>query len=111
MSITLQVGAGRYPVTPQLVDSATKVPIPNSTYSFVSATSDNTAVCVVDASGAPKGLAAGVANLTYIFSWNYTDQKTGLAVTNQQETTVVAATVAVTPQGVLQIISFGNPIP
>lgn len=97
------------PINEALVDANTLKPIPGATKVNKSRSTDNSATAAVDADGNLIARAPGTGNLTTVNTWTYTDQNTNQQVTTD-ETTVMPYEIAVTAEGVLQVVSLGDAV-
>lgn len=102
----------RYVITPGLIDVVNVAPVPGATFVPKSNTVDNAAVAVIDADGQVAYAGIGKANLSSTNTWSYTDENTGLPVT-QDITTTVPITGLAQAEVVQQTLDLTgeNPIP
>jgi hypothetical protein len=103
--LNLQAGQ-QAPIIAQLVDAKTLQPIPGASKVVKSVTTDSD-TATVDANGNLVAVKAGTGNLTVVNTWAYTDQNSNEIVT-ADETTVIGYVIAVTPEGILQVVSLGT---
>jgi len=108
-SLNLQSGQ-QAPILSQLVDAKTLQPIPGATKTAKNISTDAPDIAQIDADGNLVALKPGTGNLTVVNTWSYTDQNTGEGVI-ADETTVISYVVSVSPEGVLQIVTLGTPVP
>lgn len=106
--LNLQSGQ-QAPIIAQLVDAKTLQAIPGATKTTKNISTDSPEIAVIDADGNLVALKAGTGNLTVVNTWSYTDQNTGEGVI-ADETTVVGYVIAVSPEGVLQVVSLGTAV-
>lgn len=109
-NIPLQLGQGAYPPQPVLEDAVSLAAIPGAVPTLVSLTTDNPAVCAVDANNNWQPQASGTCNTTIVNSWNYTDEVTGLPVVGKLETTTKGLTITSGPEQVVQDVTAGAPV-
>lgn len=107
--LNLQSGQ-QAPIIAQLVDGKTLQPVPGATKTTKNISSDSPDIAFVDVNGNLVAVKAGTGNLTVVNTWGYTDQNTGEGMT-VDETTVIGYVVAVSPEGVLQVVTLGTPVP
>lgn len=110
-NLILQLGAGGFPIVAGLVDAATLKPKPEAVPTLVGNTTDNPAIAIIGTDGNAVPVATGLFNLTAVNDWAYTDSVTLKQVTGQRETTIQSCAVVSGPEGVLQVIQLGPPVP
>jgi len=105
--LNLQAGQ-QAPIITQLVDAKTLQPIPGASKVVKSITTDSD-TATVDANGNLVAVKAGTGNLTVVNTWTYIDQNSNESITTD-ETTVIGYVIAVTPEGILQVVSLGDAV-
>lgn len=95
----------RYAITPGLIDSISKAPVPGAQLTNkVSSVADST-IALVDSDGKLRYVTKGSTALTVVGSWSYTDGNTGDTV-NVDKTSVVTITCLAVAEVVEQTVDL-----